>query len=407
MVGNENNTFDPEKGVSSSPYEGVTHADDQDNEVSILDLLAIIAANLRLLIVGPLLVGLAALGLSFFITPTFTARTSFLPPHQQQSTASAVLSQLGALAGATASAAGLKNPADQYIALLKSTSIGDRLVDIFGLVALYDVKFRQDARKALSNNVRIFAGKDGLIVVEVDDESPQRAADIANAYVTELESLMGRLALTEAQNRRVFFEKQLEQTKIKLTAAELALGAIGVNASAIKANPAAAVEAVAQLQAQATAQEVLLAAMRNYLTESAPQYQQAQSELRALRAQLLKSGARQQVPTSEGGYIEKYRDFKYQETLFELFVRQFEMAKVDEAREGAAIQVVDRAFPPERKSSPKKARIAVVVTIVVGALLLLLVFARHALGTARDDPQQAAKLATIRAAFLRAVKPWR
>ena len=139
----------------------------EDDEISLLDLGVVVAENLRLLVLGPLAVGLAALGLSFLIAPTFTARTSFLPPQQQQSAASAALSQLGALSGLAASAAGLKNPSDQYVALLKSAVVADRLIDRFKLMELYEVKFREDVRKTLSASTRISAGKDGLLTVEV------------------------------------------------------------------------------------------------------------------------------------------------------------------------------------------------------------------------------------------------
>ena len=266
---------------------------------------------------------------------------------------------------------------------------------------LFEVKYRQDARKTLEGMTRISAGKEGLMVVEVDDKSPQRAADIASAYVVELRTLLGTLALTEAQQRRAFFEKQLEQTKTRLTAAELALGTIGVSASAIRADPKAAVEAVARLQAQATLQEVKLASMRGYLAESAPEIRQAQTELAALRAQLNKSSAGDPAAMSAGGYIEKYRDFKYQETLFELFARQFELAKVDEAREGAVIQVVDPALPPERKSKPKKALIAIITTLAAAMILLLWVFIRSALENGKSRPEDAGKLAAMRAGFRR------
>ena len=373
----------------------------EDDEISLLDLGVVVAENLRLLVLGPLAVGLAALGLSFLIAPTFTAKTTFLPPQQQQSSAAAALSQLGALSGLAASAAGLKNPSDQYVALLKSTVVADRLIERFKLMALYEAKFREDVRKTLVASTRVSAGKDGLLTVEVDDKSPQRAADIANAYLVELRTLMGTLALTEAQQRRAFFERQLEQTKARLTAAEIALGGIGVGANALKSDPKAAVEMVARLQAQVTAQEVRLASMRGYLTESAPEFRQAQLALAALRTQLEKSEAGAESASPAGGYIEKYRDFKYQETLFELFARQFELAKVDEAREGALIQVVDKALPPERKSKPAKAMIAIIATLVAGFVLLVWVFLRKMITNTNSRPEDAGKLAAIRSGFRR------
>jgi uncharacterized protein involved in exopolysaccharide biosynthesis len=123
--------------------------------------------------------------------------------------------------------------------------------------------------------------------------------------------------------------------------------------------------------------------------------------LAALRAQLRKSSAGDPAASSAGGYIEKYRDYKYQETLFELFARQFELAKVDEAREGAVIQVVDAALPPERKSKPKKAMIAILTSVAVGVLLLLWVFVRTAFQNSKARPEDAGKVAAIRNGFRR------
>ncbi len=387
--------------MSESPIVNNQSLPPEEDEISLLDIGVVIAENIRLLVFGPLVVGLIALGITFQIAPTFTARTSFLPPQQQQSASSAMLSQLGALSGLAASATGFKNPSDQFVALLKSVAVADRLIDHFKLMERYGVEFRLDARKVLANSSKISSGKDGLLVVEVDSKSPHLAADIANAYVAELRTLLGSLALTEAQQRRVFFERQLEQTKVKLTAAQVALNSIGVSADTIKSDPKAAVETVARLGAQVTAQEVKLASMRGYLTETAPEFRQAQLALSALRAQLSKSEAGGVLTSSAGGYIEKYRDLKYQETLFELFARQFELAKVDEAREGALIQVVDMALPPERKSKPAKALIAVVVTLVAGIFFLAWVFTLRMLENSNGRPEDVSKLAAIRAGFLR------
>ena len=188
-----------------------------DDEISLLDLLQTVAENLRLLILGPLLVGLTALGVSFLVTPTFTAKTGFLPPQQQNSMAASMLNSLGALGGLAGAAAGIKNPADQYVAFMKSVTLQDALIDRFELMARYEAEYRTSARVALEGNSRIASGKDGIITVEVDDTDPQLAADMANAYVTQLDILMSRLAVTEAQQRRQFFELQLETTKQKLT----------------------------------------------------------------------------------------------------------------------------------------------------------------------------------------------
>ena len=375
---------------------------EEDHEINLLDLLQVAADNLRLLVLWPLAAGLLALAISFAIPPTFTASSKFMPPQQQQSAAVAMLQGLGALGGLAGAASGLKNPADQYVAFLKSRSVQDALIDRFGLMARYDDKFKEDTRKNLDNNARISSGKDGLITIEVDDHEPQFAANLANAYVEELGKLLNRLAVTEAQQRRVFFEKQLANTKDNLVKAEQALKASGVSADTLKANPQSAVEGLARLQAAITPQQVKLASMRGYLAESAPDFRQAQIELAALRSQLAQ--AEKQEPAQTGGngdYVAKFRNFKYQETLFDLFAKQYEIARVDESREGAVIQVVDSAVAPERKSKPKKALIAMMTTLAVGFALLLFIFVRQAWRNAAADPATADKLAGLRASFKR------
>lgn len=375
----------------------------EDDEISLLDLLQTIVDNLRLLVLGPLAVGIAALGISFLIPPTYTAKTQFLPPQQQQSAAASMLASLGSLGGLAGAAAGLKNPADQYVAYMKSNAVKDALIERFKLVDRYEAKLREDARKALDEKARIASGKDGLISVEFDDKDPKFAAELANAYVEELRNVLGRLAVTEAQQRRLFFEKQLLKAKENLTASEQALKATGISDSVLKSNPASAVAGVAALKAQITAQEVKVGAMRGYLAETAPDFRQAMTELANLRAQLAKQDkADEGNGAGQGDYISRYRDFKYHETLFELFAKQYELAKVDEAREGAVIQVLDAAQPPERKSKPKKALIAIIATLAAGFALLLFVFMRQALRNAGTDEETAGKLAKLQAGWRKA-----
>lgn len=375
-----------------------------DDDISLLDLLRVVVENLRLLVVGPLAVGVLALGITYLIPPVYTASVKFLPPQQQQSAAAAMLQNLGALGGLAGVTAGIKNPNDQFVALLKSRSLQDALIDEFQLRERYDDKFKVDARRSLEENTHIVVGKENLITIDVDDKDPEFAATLANAHVVEFKKLLTRLALTEAQQRRAFFETQLARVKENLVKAEVVLKASGVNTSSLKSSPATAMGALAQLQAQITAQEVKLASMRGYLTDTAPQFKQAQTELAAYREQLTKA-ERGSVPSpdNEAGYVERYRDFKYQETLFELFAKQLELAKVDESREGATIQIVDPAEPPERKSKPKRSLIAALATLCAGFLLLLYVFGRNACRAAAQDQDSAAKLSQLNRAWSRAI----
>lgn len=383
----------------AAPKESQVMATD-DDEISLLDLLQTVVENLWLLILGPLAVGLVVLGVSFAITPTYTATTTFLPPQQQQSTAAAMLQSLGALGGLAGATAGIKNPNDQYVSLLKSRSLQDRLIQRFDLINRYEAKLPEDARKALIANTLITSGKDGLITVSVDDHDPAFSAELANAHVEELTALLGRLAVTEAQQRRQFFEKQLITTQENLTKAEVALKASGVGPDAVKLNPGATVEGVARLQAQITAQEVRVAAMRSQYTDVAPELRQALAELSALRGQLA-SADRSGSSDFGNEYISKYREFKYHETLFDLLSRQYEVARVDESREGVLIQVVDAAIPPDYKSKPKRGVMAVLATLATGFFLLLFVFIRQAARAAAIDPVAGSKVQRLRDAWRR------
>jgi capsule polysaccharide export protein KpsE/RkpR len=350
-----------------SPLEPMSARAGVDSDVAV-DIPLELLRHWRLLCLGPVVAAAAALGITYLIAPTFTSRTSFLPPQPPSLVANAA-SSLGALA-TLAGGGALRTPADQVVALLQSTTVQNRLVDRFDLLKVYDRDLRQDARRDLAENTRVgFSRRDGIVAVEVDDESATRAADIARAYVDELRKLTSQLAITEAQQRRVFFERQLRQTRDSLAAAQVALQGSGFSAGALKAEPKAAAEGYARLRAELTAAEVRLQSLRAALADQAPEVMTQLRAVAALRDQLSRA---EQVSDSAGGpdYVGKYREFKYQETLFELFSRQYELARVDEAREGALIQVVDTADVPEKKSRPKRARAAIITWAAATALLL-------------------------------------
>jgi uncharacterized protein involved in exopolysaccharide biosynthesis len=242
---------------------------DFEEEISLLDLLLPLIESWKLWILGSLLVGVLALGVAFLMTPTYTARTTFLPPQQQQSGISSALSSLGglaSLAGLAGASGSLKSPADQYVALMQSVTAEDRLIEQFNLQQVYEAKYRFEARQELEKHTRILVGKkDGLISVEVDDVDPQRASDMANAYVEELRRMTSVLAVSEAQQRRVFFEKELQDARDQLTKAQQELQASGFNFGALRAEPRAAAESYARLKAEITAAEVRPKCSDNWL----------------------------------------------------------------------------------------------------------------------------------------------
>ena len=371
------------------------------SELNVLDMLAVLVARRRRLVIVPILVGAVALGVSFLIKPTFTAKTVFLPPQQQQGAAASALASLGSLSGLIGGAGGLRTSGDQYVSLLESTTIADHIVDRFGLMKAYEAKYRFTARNALAANVHINLGKkDGLITIEVDAKDPELAANIANEYVVELRALSAHLQLTEAQQRRAFYQDQLERTNKQFAAAQTALQVSGFNPGALKAEPKAAADAYARLQAALTEGEVRLVALRRGLADSAPEVQRQLAVLAGLREQLKK--AEEQSPAQgDADYIGRYREYKYQETLFDLFSKQFELAKVDESRDGALFQVVDPAKPPEYKSKPKRAYVALGAAVLSGFLMVLWYVLRALWQQASTLPGNARSVARLREAWIR------
>ncbi|MBS0595398.1 MAG: lipopolysaccharide biosynthesis protein [Proteobacteria bacterium] len=371
----------------------------EDDGVQLLDLLLPLLAHWKLLVFGSLAAGLLALGVAFIVPVTYTARTTMLPPQQQQSGLTAALQSLGGLAGLAGAGGSLKSPADQYVALMQSVNATDRMVDQFDLMRVYKADYRFQARNALEAHTRITIGKkDGLITIEVDDHEAQRAADLANTYVEELKRLTSVLAVSEAQQRRAFFEKELKEARDNLAKAQKALQATGFDVAAMRAEPKAAAESYARLKAQITSAEVRAQVLRSTLADGAPELRQQLDELAALRSQL----ARLEAASEKGeatDYISNYREFKYREALFELFARQYELARVDESREGALIQVVDPATTPEYKSKPKRALMAVGSTFVAFMLLAVFVLIRHKWREAGRDPAAAPEVARLRAAL--------
>jgi uncharacterized protein involved in exopolysaccharide biosynthesis len=325
----------------------------------------------------------------------FTAKTTLLPPTQQGS-ASALIGSFGNLAGLAGASLG-RTPSDQYVSMLASRTIADRLVDEFGLLEVYGAQYRFHARDLLAANTRILSDKkDGLISIEVDDESPKRAADLANAYVRLLREMTSGLALTEAKQRRQFFERELTAARKSLAKAQAELQSSSISESMLRAEPKAAADAVSSVRAEATSTEIQLRVLRRILTDSAPEVQLLMSRLGGLRDELAR--LERQQPKDSSNYIDKYREFKYWEGLTEAFGRQFELARLDETRDGSTIQVIDIATLPEWKSRPKRARATLIAGITSFFSLAGLLIARSLWQLVTADSATAAKVLALRQA---------
>lgn len=384
-----------------------------DQEISLLDLLIVLAERKWLIFKITASLAMVSIIVSFFLPIRYTATVLLLPPQQNSSLSAQLASQLGSLGSMAALAAGgggsglLKNPNDMYVAMLKSRTVEDAMIDRFGLMGEYQEKYLSGARKAFEKHATVDGNdKDGLIRLSVEDHDPRRAAQLANGYVDQFRQLSEHLAITEAGQRRMFFQQQMEQAKDNLANAEIALTQTEQKTGVIQldSQARALIESAATLRAQINAKEVQIQGMKTYATGENAQLIEAEQELDGLRAQLARLGDNEDIPSSgilpgkgqmtESGmmYVRRLRDVKYYETIFDILARQFELAKLDEAKEGALIQVVDPAIPPDRRSFPKRGLIVICTTIVGLILGMCLALLSAGLEHVKSDPASNAKL---------------
>ena len=370
------------------------------SEFTILDLLIVLAKHKKIILGLPLAVAVISSGISLTLPNAYQATTKLLPPQQPQSGASALLSQLGGAAG-LAGMGGLKNPGDLYIGILKSRTVTDNLVARFDLKMRYDTKSQEAARNRLQGSTVIVAGKDGMITVAVEDQDQKFVAGLANAYVDELQRLTRTLAITEASQRRVFFERQLETAKNNLAKVEMSLkGAMDTRGViSVDSESRAILETAARLKAQVSLKEIQLGSMRAFVTAQNPEFRRVTEELGSLRNELAKleggrAGVAQPSENNQAGLdnIQLMRDLKYYQMLYELLAKQYEVARLDEAKEPSLIQVLDPAVEPERKSKPKRALIVLAATLMSGFAAVVWVLFSTAKQRAMAVPAQAARL---------------
>lgn len=401
--------------VPSEPPE--VRLEEDHEEISALDLLVILTARRGLILKVTASCAILALVTSLLLPIRFTARITVMPPQQNSSMASALASQLsnlGSLASLAGGTLGLKAPNEMYVSMLHSQAIEDAMIERYGLMKEYRCDYLSQARKVFERRFEVQGNeKDDLIHISVDDKDPRRAAEMANGYVEQFRKFSQGLAITEASQRRMFFEQQLLQTKDKLADAEEALKETELRTGILQVDSQARalIESAAMLRAQIESKEVQIQMIRTYAGDQNANLIEAEQGLSELRAQLTKLGGSQDddtagliqpkgvVPQAGLEYVRKYRDVKYYEAIFEILARQFELAKLDEAKEGALIQIVDPATIPDRKSFPPRALI--VLAGIFGGFLVgvFLALMQVVFGRMRRDPEANAKLNFLRQSF--------
>ena len=382
----------------------------RQEEVDLLELLLVLARKKKPILLFTAGVAIVVTTIALLLPKTYTATSTILPPEQKQSALNSLLGQIGAIAELSGGDLGLRNPDDVFVAMLTSRTIEDNLISRFDLRKVYRVKRHLDAQKKLKQNSEIIATKEGLISISVTDHDPKRAAEIANAYVQELYSVNQNLAITEASQRRLFYERQIKAEQQELSSAELALQQVQQKSGLVQpdAQGKAIVDAVATSRAQVAIQEVRIQAMRTYATNNNPDLKRAEQELAGLRAQLAKlerdtgelGNGNLEVPTRrlpevELDYLRRMRDVKYHEALYDFLGKQLEAARIDEGQNAILVQVVDTAVPPERNSGPKRLLIVLVSTTAAFLLACLAVLLIEALRRKQQDPSQGPRLALL------------
>ncbi|HXJ85495.1 MAG TPA: GNVR domain-containing protein [Candidatus Binatia bacterium] len=285
------------------------------------------------------------------------------------------------------------------------------MIERFGLLREYKLKRMSDARKEFESRVTIGAEKkDGLIRIAVEDRNPRRAADLANAYVEEFRKLSASLAITEAARRRLFFEQQLQPAKDNLTKAEEAMRKLEQTTGVLQidSQAKALIESVAILRAQVVAKEVQIEGMRSFAAEDNPDLVLAKQELAALQRQLQQLAGSQNdsgsdIVLSKGKvthagveYLRQYRELKYNEAVYELLMKGLEVAKLDEAKEGEIVQVVDTAVPADRKSSPHRTIIVLATTVFAFFLSVCWIITRQSLQRILELPENRDRIGAIK-----------
>jgi tyrosine-protein kinase Etk/Wzc len=360
-------------------------------EFDLLDLLLVIAERKFTIILATILGLFLGMVLVLLMKPTFTAKALIMPPQQGQSSAG-MISQLGSLATITGLGGGaVKDPNDLYLGILQSTTMADAIIKRLDLQNVYHMPKLSMARVRLAGASKFMSEKGGMISITVKDEDPKRAADIANTYVDELHALNSRLVIGEAAVRRNFFASQMEIEKDRLTDAEIALKETEEKTGAVSpaGQTGVVISQVAQLQSQIISREVQLDALHISSTDQNPDVIRLNGELEGLKVQLrglesLHPGrepgdislSSRTLPEAQLAYLRKQRDVQYHTLIFDLIARQFEAARLDEAKASPLIQMLDPALVPDRKSGPYRA-----LWTLVGGILGFLFGCARVIGT--------------------------
>lgn len=361
-----------------------------DDEINLLEYLLVIVKHKKMIFLSCVMTFVLACGITLLMPNIYTSTARILPPQDDSGGLNSMLGNMGGVASLVGISVG-HGSGDLYAGMLKSRSISDVVIDKFNLMAVYKQNYRVKTYEALSKVVNISVDSDsGILGVTVEDEDPQRAADMANTYVEELQKLNVQLNLSSAGRERLFLEDRLRVVKADLAKAENVLKIFQEQNKAIRidAQATAIIEAIAALKGELASKEIQLGVLQSSQTDQNPQVIALREGIAKVKEQIAKmeqspkgkkvSGdifmATSEVPELGIQYARLMRNFKVQETLYELLVKQYEVAKINEAKNTSTIQILDAGVVADKKSKPKRGLIVILSTFMIAVFTTLYAF---------------------------------
>jgi uncharacterized protein involved in exopolysaccharide biosynthesis len=335
---------------------------------------------------------LASLLTAFAIPVRYDSTTRLMPPENQSSSSLMMMAALSGKAGGLGNIAGdllgLKSTGALFTAILLTRTVQDRLVTQFDLEKVYGSRIRADARLRLQENTQIAEDlKSGIITIAVTDHNAKRAAELARAYVTELNTVVVELNTSSAHRERVFLEGRLVEVRRDLEIAEQNFSEFASKNTAIniEAQGKAMIEAAGTLEGQLIAAQTELQSLKQVYAAGNVRVRATQARVDEIQRRLQDLRGYSETSTQSAGpaypsirelpllgvtYADLYRQTKVQEAVFETLTQQNELAKVQEAKETPSVKVIDPAEVPERRSYPPRLLITILGTClsVAGAM---------------------------------------
>ena len=392
-----------------------SHQPDAAAESALLKRLVLLGEYRRLIAYGVVAAALITSIITLLVPVTYTATTVILTPQTMPSSAAALLGELSSL-GSLASLAGdnqFKSPAETFLGVLSSRSVADELIQRFDLQHVYRKRTLVDTRKSLASHTRIEVTRGWLIRISVEDHDVNRAAQLANGYVDALYKVNRQLALTSGSQKRLFLEQQLDAERVLLGQAEESFQKIQQKTGMIQlaGQTEITLRSIAQLRATISAKEIEMQMLRTTATEQNIRLQQMENEVGALKEQLAKAESSSsggdddylipagRIPQTGLDYLRGARELRYHEALFEMLAKQYEAARLEEAKSPPLIQVIDKAIALDKRSWPPRALLVMMAGLVATFILCGWVFLAERWKHMASSPANAEYLLALQRMF--------